>query len=65
MKEFKQHLKLIQENNIKFVNPSNFENELNKSKNQRKSTTIDDGYTSFYKNAWPILKESKYLLFCL
>ena len=28
MKDFKEHLKIIEENKISFVNPKNFENEL-------------------------------------
>ena len=60
MSEFTQHLKLIEENGIKFVNPSKFQDELNNNKSERKVLlTVDDGYKSFYKNAWPILKESK------
>ncbi len=58
--DFKEHLEMIKKDGIKFVNPTNFENELNNNREQRKVLlTIDDGYQSFYNNAWPILKKSK------
>ena len=57
---FIEHLDLIKESRIKFINPDNFENALLNQKNEKKILlTIDDGFKSFYDNAWPILKEQE------
>ena len=57
---FKEQLKLIENEGINFINPNNFSQNLSSNKDQRKILlTIDDGLLSFYKNAWPILKEKK------
>ena len=58
--DFKKQLEIIQQNNIKFINPKKFEEELINNKKVRKILlTIDDGFLSFYQNAWPILKVNK------
>ena len=61
IKEFINHIKILEDNKFHFVNPKNFENELRNNKTQRKILlTIDDGFESFYQNAWPILKRKKF-----
>ena len=34
--DFKEHIKIIEDNNIKFINPKNFENELKNNKTKKK-----------------------------
>ena len=57
---FKKQLELIEENNIEYYDPANFDTEFNyPKKNKKVLITIDDAFSSFYENAWPILKEEE------
>ena len=48
---------MIKNLRYEFSDPKLFEKEFNKKKNQKKILiTIDDGFESFYKEAWPYLK---------
>ena len=60
MDVFKEHINLIRGSKFDFLNPKNIQKEFNISKKQKKILiTIDDGFKSFYKEAWPYLKENK------
>ena len=60
LKVFKEQLKIIENEGIKFIEPKKFGKSISENKKQRKLLlTIDDGLSSFYENAWPILKKKK------
>jgi len=57
---FKKHLNIIEKNNFTFFSPKNLDKEFSKVKYKKKILlTIDDAFSSFYINAWPILKKNK------
>ena len=60
LKIFKEQLKIIENEGIKFIEPKKFWESISENKKQRKLLlTIDDGLSSFYENAWPILKKKR------
>ena len=57
---FKKQIQVIKDLNYNFYNPKSFINEFNNPKNKKEILiTIDDGFKSFYTEAWPFLKENK------
>ena len=57
---FKKHIEIIQNSGYNFLNPNLISEIFLKEKKEKKFLlTIDDGYSSFYKNAWPYLKKNK------
>ena len=57
---FDKQMKLIKELGYEFYDPGLFINDFNKPKSEKKILiTIDDGFKSFYNEAWPYLKKNK------
>ena len=57
---FKKHINNIKNSGHQFLNPKMFNQVFFTEKLEKKFLlTIDDGYESFYKYAWPYLKENK------
>ena len=59
MEVFDEQMQMIKRLNYEFYNPELFEKEFDKIKDKKKILiTIDDGFQSFYKEAWPYLKKN-------
>ncbi len=60
MNVFSEQMKIIKDLGYKFYDPSLFIDEFNKPKKEKKILiTIDDGFKSFYNEAWPYLRNNK------
>ena len=57
---FHDQMEIIKNSGYEFYDPGSFINEFEKPKDKKKILiTIDDGFKSFYNNAWPYLKKNK------
>lgn len=60
MSDFIKQLDLIKKNNFKFISAEQFEDSLKNDQESKKLLiTIDDAFSSFYENAWPLLKKEQ------
>ena len=58
--DFMSHIEIIKDSGFQFISSEEFKNHINlKNKKKMILLTIDYGFLSFYKNAWPILKREK------
>ena len=60
MHVFKEQIKIIKDLNYSFYDPIDLDKNFDSIKREKKILiTIDDAFSSFYKNAWPYLKKEK------
>ena len=60
IEDFKSHINLIKESGFRMISFQEFKNSIKQNNSDKKVLlTIDDGFSSFYKKAWPILKKDK------
>ena len=60
MEIFKEQINIIKTENLEIDNIENFSSNFTKNKDKKKILiTIDDAFSSFYKNAWPFLNKNK------
>ena len=60
VKDFINHINEIRNADLKFITFEEFDVSFEKNNKSRKVLlTVDDAFSSFYKNAWPILKKEK------
>jgi len=63
MNVFKKQMEIIKNSSYTFSNPKKFEESFAYPKaNKEILITIDDAFLSFYLEAWPYLKKTRFLL---